>query len=76
MLFHYIPIIPIIINDDAPMNVAETVPCSTTYDRDTSTMPPMKMMTTDGADDIVLATSGWWFGTCFIFPHIGNNHPN
>ena len=21
-------------------------------------------------------TSGWWFGTLFIFPYIGNNHPN
>ena len=20
--------------------------------------------------------SGWWFGTCFIFPYIGNSHPN
>ena len=20
--------------------------------------------------------SGWWFGTCFIFPYVGNNHPN
>ena len=20
--------------------------------------------------------TGWWFGTSFIFPHIGNNHPN
>ena len=20
--------------------------------------------------------SGGWFGTCFIFPYIGNNHPN
>ena len=20
--------------------------------------------------------SGWWFGTCSIFPYIGNNHPN
>ena len=20
--------------------------------------------------------SGWWFGTCFIFPYIENNHPN
>ena len=19
--------------------------------------------------------SGWWFGTFFIFPYIGNNHP-
>ena len=19
---------------------------------------------------------GWWFGTFFIFPFIGNNHPN
>ena len=19
---------------------------------------------------------GWWFGTFFIFPYIGNNHPN
>ena len=22
------------------------------------------------------STSGWWFGTFFIFPYIGNNHPN
>ena len=21
-------------------------------------------------------TAGWWFGKCFIFPYIGNNHPN
>ena len=21
-------------------------------------------------------SSGWWFGTFCIFPHIGNNHPN
>ena len=20
--------------------------------------------------------TGWWFGTCFIFPYFGNNHPN
>ena len=20
--------------------------------------------------------TGWWFGTCFILPYIGNNHPN
>ena len=20
--------------------------------------------------------AGWWFGTCFIFPYIGNNNPN
>ena len=20
--------------------------------------------------------AGWWFGTCFICPYIGNNHPN
>ena len=23
-----------------------------------------------------ISASGWWFGTCFIFPYIGNNHPN
>ena len=22
------------------------------------------------------AKSGWWFGTFFTFPYIGNNHPN
>ena len=22
------------------------------------------------------ALLGWWFGTCFIFPYIGNNNPN
>ena len=21
-------------------------------------------------------SSGWWFGTCFIFPYTGNKHPN
>ena len=21
-------------------------------------------------------TTGWWFGTFYIFPYIGNNHPN
>ena len=20
--------------------------------------------------------AGWWFGTCSIFPYVGNNHPN
>ena len=25
---------------------------------------------------IYLIVAGWWFGTCFIFPYIGNNHPN
>ena len=20
--------------------------------------------------------TGWWFGTCFIFPYIGKNHPH
>ena len=23
-----------------------------------------------------LTFTGWWFGTFFIFPYIGNNHPN
>ena len=22
------------------------------------------------------STTGWWFGTFFIFPYVGNNHPN
>ena len=25
---------------------------------------------------LVYILSGWWFGTFFIFPYIGNNHPN
>ena len=24
---------------------------------------------------IANSVSGWWFGTFFIFPYIGNNHP-
>ena len=24
----------------------------------------------------IFAFTGWWFGTFFIFPYIGNNHPN
>ena len=27
-------------------------------------------------DIICYFISGWWFGTFFIFPYIGNNHPN
>ena len=26
--------------------------------------------------DFMGTMSGWWFGTFFIFPYIGNNHPN
>ena len=26
--------------------------------------------------NIYIYTSGWWFGTCFIFPYIGSNIPN
>ena len=26
--------------------------------------------------DLCPLLSGWWFGTCFNFPYIGNNHPN
>ena len=25
---------------------------------------------------IYIQITGWWFGTFFIFPYIGNNHPN
>jgi hypothetical protein len=24
----------------------------------------------------IVSPSGWWFGTLFIFPYIGNAHPN
>ena len=24
----------------------------------------------------LMIITGWWFGTCFIFPYIGHNHPN
>ena len=24
----------------------------------------------------VVHVAGWWFGTCLIFPYIGNHHPN
>ena len=27
-------------------------------------------------DSCFYSITGWWFGTCFIFPYIGNNHPN
>jgi len=26
--------------------------------------------------EAIYTISGWWFGTFFIFPYIGNNHPN
>ena len=25
---------------------------------------------------VLMMRTGWWFGTFFIFPYIGNNHPN
>ena len=25
---------------------------------------------------VVSSNTGWWFGTFFVFPYIGNNHPN
>ena len=25
---------------------------------------------------IYIYTSGWWFGTCFMFPYVGSNTPN
>ena len=25
---------------------------------------------------VYIYITGWWFGTFFIFPYIGNNHPN
>ena len=25
---------------------------------------------------LIIRITGWWFGTFFIFPYIGNNHPN
>ena len=29
-----------------------------------------------GALILIKSMTGWWFGTFFIFPYIGNNHPN
>jgi hypothetical protein len=26
--------------------------------------------------EYVTNNTDWWFGTFFIFPYIGNNHPN
>jgi len=30
----------------------------------------------NGGDEGRDTMTGWWFGTCFIFPYIGNNHPS
>jgi len=30
----------------------------------------------DGMEKSRTYIYGWWFGTVFIFPYIGNNHPN
>ena len=29
-----------------------------------------------GTPNLMESITGWWFGTFFIFPYIGNNHPN
>ena len=29
-----------------------------------------------GILEVPIIYTGWWFGTFFIFPYIGNNHPN
>ena len=30
----------------------------------------------DGSSIFINIFSGWWFGTFFLFPYVGNNHPN
>ena len=38
---------------------------------------PLKMPTKKDRETTTCGTlSGWWFGIFFIFPYIGNNHPN
>ena len=34
----------------------------------------LQLMNYDTSDPDI--SSGWWFGTCYIFRYIGNNHPN
>ena len=41
-----------------------------------STGEDHQLFKTQGAADFRIFLAGWWFGTCFIFPYIGNNHPN
>ena len=38
----------------------------------------LQMWTFGGKEpwDAAVSITGWWFGTFFIFPYIGNNHPN
>ena len=33
------------------------------------------LISTKGAVLARNTSSGWWFGTCFIFPYIGNDSP-
>ena len=34
-----------------------------------------KWAANDTRDIHITETGWWWFGTCFTFPYIGNNHP-
>ena len=37
---------------------------------------PMILVIFQGFPHMFLWFSVWWFGTCFIFPYIGNSNPN
>jgi len=37
---------------------------------------PYESQATHSSGDMKNMISGWWFGTFFIFPYIGNNNPN
>ena len=40
---------------------------------DTKAAPPVFI---NDIESSLLKLFGWWFGTLYIFPYIGNNHPN
>ena len=35
-----------------------------------------RQKSSSGPSELFKCQAGWWFGTFFIFPYIGNNHPN
>jgi len=38
--------------------------------------PPGKGFSITSRKPTLYTSTGWWFGTFFVFPYIGNNHPN
>ena len=56
--------------------ILRTTPILHHHRDDTSTWKVQRKNMSMSISLVFMRLSGWWFGTFFMFPYIGNNHPN